>query len=138
MPRRDDLETVLLIGSGSGRHAEKNAAPYVTSKWGLIGLAKTAALEAAPSGVTVNVILPGPVDTPMMDNPIRYKQAVPHKEDPGRDDYLRAKKDATPMGYAWVTPEDVTAAVIFLLSDEARFISGDTLSIDAADCANWT
>jgi NAD(P)-dependent dehydrogenase (short-subunit alcohol dehydrogenase family) len=129
---------VVVIGSGSGRHAERNAAPYVASKWGLIGLAKTAALEAAPSGVTVNVILPGPTDTLMMDNPVRYKQSVPDKPEPTRDDYLQAKKSATPMGYAWVTPEDVTAAVLFLLSDEARFISGDTLSIDAADCANWT
>jgi len=129
---------VVVIGSGSGRHAEKNAAPYVASKWALIGLAKTAALEAAESGVTVNVILPGPVDTPMMDNPIRYKQAVPGQSNPTRDDYLEAKKTATPMGYAWVKPEDVTAAVLFLLSDEARFISGDTLSIDAADCAHWT
>jgi len=129
---------VLVIGSGSGRHAEKNSAAYVASKWGLIGLAKAAALEAAPSGVTVNVILPGPTDTPMMDNPVRWKQAVPDKSEPSRDDYLQAKKDATPMGYAWVKPEDVTAAVLFLLTDEARFISGDTLSIDAADCAHWT
>jgi NAD(P)-dependent dehydrogenase (short-subunit alcohol dehydrogenase family) len=129
---------VVVIGSGSGRHAERNAAPYVASKWGLIGLAKTAALEAAPSGVTVNVVLPGPTDTPMMDNPVRYRQAVPDKPEPTRDDHLQAKRSATPMGYAWVTPEDVTAAVLFLLSDEARFISGDTLSVDAADCANWT
>jgi NAD(P)-dependent dehydrogenase (short-subunit alcohol dehydrogenase family) len=128
---------VLIIGSGAGRHAEKNASPYVASKWALIGLAKTAALEAAQSEVTVNVILPGPVDTPMMDNPIRYKQAVPDKANPTREDYLEAKKDATPMGYAWVKSEDVTAAVLFLLSDEARFISGDTLSIDAADSAHW-
>jgi NAD(P)-dependent dehydrogenase (short-subunit alcohol dehydrogenase family) len=129
---------VVIIGSGSGRHAEKNAAPYVASKWGLIGLAKTAALEAAESGVTVNVVLPGPVDTPMMDNPIRYKQAVPDKPNPTRDDHLEAKKQATPMGYAWVKPEDVTAAVLFLLSDEARFISGETLSVDAGDSAHWT
>jgi (+)-trans-carveol dehydrogenase len=46
--------------------------------------------------------------------------------------------DATPMGHAWVKPRDVTAAVLFLLSDEARFISGTTLSVDAADSANWT
>ncbi|MGF6227619.1 NAD(P)-dependent dehydrogenase (short-subunit alcohol dehydrogenase family) [Inquilinus ginsengisoli] len=129
---------VVVIGSGSGRHAEANAAPYVASKWGLIGLAKTAALEVAKSGVTVNVILPGPVDTPMMDNPIRYRQAVPDKPEPTRDDYLQAKKDATPMGIAWVKPEDITAAVLFLLSDEARFISGETLSIDAGDSAHWT
>lgn len=129
---------VVLIGSGASRHAEENAAPYVASKFGLIGLMKTAALEAAPHGVTVNAILPGPTDTPMMDNPIRYRQAVPDKPDPTREDHLEAKKDATPMGLAWVTPEDVSAAVLFLLSDEARFISGDSLSIDAADCAHWT
>jgi NAD(P)-dependent dehydrogenase (short-subunit alcohol dehydrogenase family) len=129
---------VVIIGSGAGRHAEKNAGPYVASKWGLIGLAKTAALEVAKSGVTVNVVLPGPVDTPMMDNPIRYKQAVPDKPNPTREDYLEAKKEATPMGYAWVKPEDVTAAVLFLLSDEARFISGETLSVDAGDSAHWT
>jgi NAD(P)-dependent dehydrogenase (short-subunit alcohol dehydrogenase family) len=128
---------VLIISSGSGRHAEEKACAYVASKWGLIGLAKTAALEAAKSGVTVNVILPGPTDTAMMDNPIRYKQAVPDKSDPTRDDYLEAKKDATPMGLAWVTPDDVAAAGMFLLSDEARFISGDTLSVDAADCVHW-
>jgi NAD(P)-dependent dehydrogenase (short-subunit alcohol dehydrogenase family) len=129
---------VVIISSGSGRHAEENACAYVASKWGLIGLAKTAALECAKSGVTVNVILPGPTDTPMMDNPIRYRQAAPDKPEPTRDDYLQAKKSATPMGLAWVTPDDIAAAGLFLLSDEARFISGDTLSIDGADCAKWT
>jgi len=129
---------VILISSGAGRKGEPEAGPYVASKWGLIGLAKTAALEAAESGVTVNVILPGPTDTPMMDGPQRWKQAVPDKPNPTRDDYLEAKKDSTPMGYAWVKPEDVAAATMFLLTDEARFISGDTLSIDAADVAKWT
>ncbi len=129
---------VVIVSSGSGRHAEENSAAYVSSKWGLIGLAKTAALEAAKSGVTVNVVLPGPTDTMMMDNPVRYKEAAPGKSNPTREDYLEAKKSATPMGIAWVKPEDIAAAVVFLLSDEARFISGDTLSIDAADCANWT
>ncbi len=129
---------IVLIGSGAGRHAEERAGAYVASKWGLIGLAKTAALEAAKAGVTVNVVLPGPVETPMMDNPVRYRQAVPDKSDPTREDYLEARKTATPMGHAWVKPEDVTAAVLFLLSDEARFVSGTTLSVDAADSANWS
>jgi NAD(P)-dependent dehydrogenase (short-subunit alcohol dehydrogenase family) len=129
---------IVVVGSGASRHAEPNAAPYVASKFGLLGLMKTAALEAAPHGVTVNAVLPGPTDTAMMDNPIRYRQAAPDRNEPTRDDYLEAKKTATPMGLAWVTPEDITAAVLFLLSDEARFISGDSLSIDAADCAHWT
>jgi NAD(P)-dependent dehydrogenase (short-subunit alcohol dehydrogenase family) len=100
---------VVMIGSGASRH-----------------------------GVAVNAVLPGPTDTPMMDNPIRYQQAVPDKPAPTRDDYLEAKKNATPMGLAWVKPEDVTAAVLFLLSDEARSISGDSLSFDAGDSGHWT
>ena len=129
---------IVVIGSGASKHAEKEAGPYVASKFGLVGLVKTAALEAAPSGVTVNLVLPGPTDTPMMNSRERIKQAVPDKPDPTREDYLEAKKDATPMGYAWVKPEDVAAATLFLFSDEARFISGDMLSVDAADCANWS
>lgn len=129
---------VIIVASGSGRKGERNAAPYVASKWGLIGLTKTAALEVAEAGVTVNAILPGPTDTPMMDSEQRWKEAVPDKPNPTRDDYLEAKRDATPAGYALVPPEDVAAASLFLLSDEARLISGDTLSIDAADVANWT
>jgi NAD(P)-dependent dehydrogenase (short-subunit alcohol dehydrogenase family) len=129
---------VVIISSGAGRKGEKEAGPYVASKWGLIGLAKTAALEVADRGVTVNVVLPGPTDTPMMDSPQRWREAAPDKADPTREDYLEAKKGATPMGYAWVRPEDVAAASLFLLSDEARFISGDTLSVDAADVAKWT
>ena len=129
---------IVMIGSGASRHAEANAAPYVASKFGLMGLMKTAALEAAPYGVTVNAVLPGPTDTAMMDSPVRYRQARPDKADPTREDYLEAKKDATPMGLAWIKPQDVAAAVLFLLSDEARFVSGDTLSVDAADCAHWT
>ncbi|MNF16899.1 (-)-trans-carveol dehydrogenase [compost metagenome] len=68
----------------------------------------------------------------------RFRQAVPDKDHPTREDYLEARKNATPMGLAWVKPEDVAATVLFLLSDEARFLSGETISVDAADCANWT
>lgn len=129
---------IVAIGSGAGKHAEAGAGPYVASKFGLIGLCKTAALEVAKQGVTVNVVLPGPTDTPMMSSPQRFRQAAPDKPEPTRDDYLEARKDATPMGLAWIKPEDVAAVVLFLLSEEARFISGETISIDAADCANWT
>lgn len=129
---------VVAIGSGASKHAEAEAGPYVASKFGLVGLCKTAALEVAKSGVTVNVVLPGPTDTPMMSSLRRFREAVPDKPAPTREDYLEARKDATPMGLAWIKPEDVAAVVLFLLSDEARFISGETISVDAADCAHWT
>lgn len=129
---------VVAIGSGASKHAEVEAGPYVASKFGLVGLCKTAALEMAKNGVTVNLVLPGPTDTPMMASHERFRQAVPDKDHPTREDYLEARKNATPMGLAWVKPEDVAATVLFLLSEEARFLSGETISVDAADCANWT
>lgn len=129
---------VVAIGSGDSKHGEAEAAPYVASKFGLVGLCKAAALEVAKSGVTVNVVLPGPTDTPMMSSPQRFAEAVPDKAEPTREDYLEAQKDATPMGLAWVKPEDVAALTLFLLSDEARFISGETIGVDAADSANWS
>jgi NAD(P)-dependent dehydrogenase (short-subunit alcohol dehydrogenase family) len=128
---------IVTIASGAARHAEAEAAPYVASKWGVIGLSKTAALEAAKAGVTVNVILPGPVDTPMMTSETRVRETVTDKPDPTRADLAQARKESTPMGYAWVEPEDIAHAVMFLLTDEARFVSGATLSVDAADSANW-
>lgn len=129
---------IVVIGSGLSKHAQNEAGPYTASKFGLVGLVKTAALEAASSGVTVNLVLPGPTDTEMMHSPQRLKEAAPDKPQPTREDYLQANKDATPMGYAWVKPQDVANASLFLLSDEARFISGDMLSVDAGDCANWS
>lgn len=87
---------------------------YGASKWGLIGLTKSAAGEWASRGVRVNAVLPGLVDTPLLA---------------GADDFVASSLRSVPMGRVAAT-EEVANAVRFLLSDEAGYVNGADLLID--------
>jgi NAD(P)-dependent dehydrogenase (short-subunit alcohol dehydrogenase family) len=67
---------IIVTSSTQGRHVMKNGAAYSASKWGIIGLMKSAALEFAPHGVTVNADVPGLIDTPLTRHEERYAQAL--------------------------------------------------------------
>jgi SDR family mycofactocin-dependent oxidoreductase len=125
---------IVAISSVGGRAGFTNAAHYVTTKWGVIGLVKCAAAEAAPHGITANAICPTSVNTPMILNERNYRQLVPELEHPTLEDALPALEAINPMPGPWVDVEDVSNALAFLLSDEARFISGETLGV----AAGWT
>ncbi len=92
-------------------------AHYTASKGGLIGMSETLAVELAPLGITVNVIGPGAIDTPMIQEANFPKEAM---------DGLLAKIPLHRMG----RPEEVSAAVVFLASDEASYVTGATLYVD--------
>ena len=100
-----------LIGAGG-------LAPYVASKHGVLGLTKTAALEYATSGIRVNAVCPGVIQTPMLD---RLEAARP-----GVVEALLAVK---PMGRLG-SPDEVAAAVVWLCSDAASFTTGHALTVD--------
>jgi NAD(P)-dependent dehydrogenase (short-subunit alcohol dehydrogenase family) len=119
---------IVAISSVAGRAGFRNAAHYVTSKWGVIGLVKCTAAEAAPHGVTANAVCPTSVPTPMILNERNFREFV-DSEHPTLDDAMPALEAMNPMPGPWVEPEDVSDAVAFLLSDEARFISGETLGV---------
>jgi NAD(P)-dependent dehydrogenase (short-subunit alcohol dehydrogenase family) len=89
---------------------------YGASKWGLIGLTKSAAGEWAENGVRVNAVLPGPVDTPLLA---------------GAEALIEATLPSVPAGRT-AQPEEVARAVRFLLSDDASYISGAELVVDGA------
>jgi SDR family mycofactocin-dependent oxidoreductase len=125
---------IVAISSVGGRAGFTNAAHYVTTKWGVIGLVKCTAAEAAPHGITANAICPTSVNTPMILNERNYRQLVPELEHPTLEDALPALEAINPMPGPWVDVEDVSNALAFLLSDEARFISGETLGV----AAGWT
>jgi SDR family mycofactocin-dependent oxidoreductase len=125
---------IVAISSVGGRAGFTNAAHYVTTKWGVIGLVKCAAAEAAAHGITANAICPTSVNTPMILNERNYRQLVPELEHPTLEDALPALEAINPMPGPWVDVEDVSNALAFLLSDEARFISGETLGV----AAGWT
>jgi NAD(P)-dependent dehydrogenase (short-subunit alcohol dehydrogenase family) len=135
---------IIVTSSTQGRHGMKNGAAYSASKWGIIGLMKSAALELAPHRVTVNAVVPGLIDTPLTRHEERYAQAIqeagqtptgsPADEEKARK-VLEAK---TPLGVPWIEPEDVAPVVVFLASDAARMVSGATFDVTGGDSAHNT
>ncbi len=106
---------VVMVGSIYGQRGGAMEAGYAVAKAGLGALARATLNEVGRSGITVNVVAPGAVETPMLS---RLKDAE-------RD----ALRTAIPMGRL-ADPDDVAAAVAFLLSDDASYISGCTLPVD--------
>lgn len=117
---------VLITASIAGKIASPYQAHYVISKTGLIGLARAAAVELAPFGITVNAYCPGIVDTSMWDIIDRDRGALLGKA-PG---VLKAEMvQRIPMGRL-EQPEDVAALVAFLASDDAGYITGQAINVD--------
>lgn len=134
---------IIVTSSTQGQHGTKYGASYSASKWGLIGLVKSAALELGAHGITVNAVIPGLIDTPLTRHRQRYAQAI---DDLGNSEPLetleakaREKLVAkSPLGLAWLPPEAIAPAVVFLASDDAALVSGATYDVTGGDSANNT
>jgi SDR family mycofactocin-dependent oxidoreductase len=133
---------IILTSSTQGQHGTKYGAAYAASKWGIIGLMKSAALELGPHRITVNAVVPGLIDTPLTRHQERYAQVL---QDGGRtptgSDEEAAKKILAakiPLGVPWIDPADVAPVVVFLASDAARMVSGAAFDVTAGDSARNT
>lgn len=122
--------SVVIIGSAAALHAFDGLAHYVTAKTGLIGLMRSMALELGPSKIRVNSIHPTQVDTPMLMNDYIFKMFVPDHDDPKREDFAPISQDMHALPVPWVEPEDISNAIVFLTSDEGRYITGVPLPVD--------
>ena len=111
---------VINIGSDAARVGSSLEAVYSGAKGGVVAFTKTLAREVARSGVTANSVCPGPTETPMLD------QVAAATPDSART--IEAMVRAVPMRRLG-QPEDVAAAVAFLASERAGFITGQTLSV---------
>jgi 2-hydroxycyclohexanecarboxyl-CoA dehydrogenase len=109
---------IINISSEAGRMGSRGGAVYAAAKGGVIAFTKSIARENGHKGITANVIAPGPVDTPLL------RKAV----EQGGDRLLDAMKASTLLGRLG-RPEEVAAAVAFLASEEAAFITGETLGV---------
>lgn len=126
--------SIVLIGSTASLKPSPGYVAYCSSKHGLVGLMHTMMLELAPMGIRVNAVHPGAVDTPMFHNPAMYK-ILTGNENASRDEIAAILKPRSPMGVPWVDPSDISNAVIFLCSDEARYITGVNLPVDTGSAA---
>jgi len=122
---------IISTASAHSLVASPNKSAYVTAKHGLAGLTKTAALEVATHGITVNCISPGYVWTPLVENQIPDTMKTRNMT---RDQVINdVLLDAQPTKQ-FVLPEQVAALVLFLCRDEAAQITGSNYSIDGG----WT
>ncbi|MCX4092376.1 mycofactocin-coupled SDR family oxidoreductase [Nocardia sp. alder85J] len=123
--------SVVLISSVGGVRGIRNMPHYTATKHGVIGLTRTLALEYAEQFVRVNAILPTSVNSAMIMNPTTFALFRPDVDNPTVDDVRDAFQRGNAMPVPWVEPEDISKAVLFLVSDDARYITGATLPVDA-------
>ena len=109
---------IVNISSDAGRVGSTGEAVYSACKAGIIGFGKTVAREMARYGITVNAICPGPTATPLLESMVGE----------GNDKLIDSLKRGIPMRRLGV-PEDIAGAVAFVVSDDAGFITGQTLSV---------
>ncbi|QVQ52803.1 mycofactocin-coupled SDR family oxidoreductase [Spiractinospora alimapuensis] len=124
--------SVILISSLAGFKGLANVAAYTTTKHGIVGLMKVLANELGAHGIRVNNIHPNAIDTDMVKNEATYKLFRPDLEKPTLEDAEPSFAGLNPFGIGFIDPVDVSNAVLFLASDEARYVSGAQLPVDAA------
>lgn len=113
---------IISIASIAGIVGNKGQANYAAAKAGIIGLTRTIAKEVAPRSITANAIAPGVIDTEMTQQlPENWKEEL---------------KSNIPLGYIG-SPRDIAEAVAFLASEEARYITGQVLSVDGGMAISW-
>jgi (+)-trans-carveol dehydrogenase len=122
---------IVLTSSAAGLKAYANIAHYTAAKHAVNGLMKTLAQELAPHRIRVNTVNPTQVDTPMIMNEPMYRLFCPDVEAPTRADFEPVSQTMNALPIPWVEAADVSNAVLFLVSDEARYITGVALPVDA-------
>ena len=121
--------SIVLTSSAAGLMAYPGIAHYVSAKHGVVGLMRTLALELAPDMIRVNSIHPTQVDTPMIQNDATKALFVP--DDLTEAKFLEVSQEMNALPIPWVEAVDISNAVLFLASDEARYITGVALPVDA-------
>lgn len=134
---------IIVTTSTQGQHGTMYGSAYSASKWGIIGLMKSAALELGRHGITVNALVPGLIDTPLTRHEERYAQVLQTAGrtptgnlDQDEEDAEKVLKARSPLDVPWIEPSDLAPVVVFLASDAARMVSGATYDVTAGDSAN--
>ncbi|OBF37422.1 3-ketoacyl-ACP reductase [Mycolicibacterium peregrinum] len=122
---------IVLTSSAAGLKGYAHISHYTAAKHGLVGLMRSLAVELAPHRIRVNSLHPTQVDTPMIQNEGTYRIFCPDNPHPTRADFEIASTATNKLPVPWVEAEDVSNALLFLVSDNARYITGAALPVDA-------
>ncbi|RWK43810.1 SDR family NAD(P)-dependent oxidoreductase [Mesorhizobium sp.] len=120
---------IVFVASTAGLKGYPYVAAYVAAKHGVVGLMRALAVENAKSGVTVNAVCPGFVETEMLKSSI---QRIVEKTGRSDEDARTSLASTNPQG-RFIQPEEIAATVLWLCGDAARSITGQTISISGGE-----
>jgi (+)-trans-carveol dehydrogenase len=126
--------SVVMTSSTAGILGYLNTAHYTAAKHGLIGLMKVLAQEVGPHGIRVNAVCPTTVNTPLVINDATFRLFAPDVANPGPADVAAAFSGLNILPEVpWIEPRNVSDAIAWLCSDQAAFITGAALPVDAGN-----
>lgn len=123
--------SIVITGSASSLVAIYNNPSYTASKHALVGLVKSLAADLAEHWIRANMVAPTGVNTMLMVNDSNARRFVPDNPDATIEDMKAPAMALNQLPVPWIEPDDVSKAVLFLASDEAKYITGVTLPVDA-------
>jgi SDR family mycofactocin-dependent oxidoreductase len=123
--------SIVITSSLAAIIVQPNIAHYSAAKGGLIQLSKVLAKELAPQGIRVNTVHPGTVLTPMVLNEPTYRLFRPDLEHPTREDFEAVACSMTGLPTTAIEPVDMSNAVVYLVSDDGRYVTGTTHQVSA-------
>jgi (+)-trans-carveol dehydrogenase len=126
--------SIILTSSVGGLKAYPHCGNYVAAKHGVVGLMRSFAVELGQHNIRVNSVHPTHVSTGMIMNEGTWKLFRPDLENPGPDDMAPICQMFHTLPVPWVDAVDISNAVLFFASDEARYVTGVTLPVDAGSC----
>lgn len=129
--------SIIMISSTSGLVGVPHMAHYVAAKHGVTGLMKACAIDLGPFDIRVNAVASSNVNTPMIQNPA-IRNAWAGDPEASEADVIRAMSSMHILDVPWVEPVDVSHAVLWLASDDARYVTGSTIPVDAGALAPFT
>ena len=123
--------SIVITSSTAGIKGTPNTVHYTASKHGVVGVMRTLAVEFAGQGVRVNTVHPTGVDTDMIMNEKTWGLFLPEVEGLTRGQAAKVFETTNALPVPWVEPADISNAVLWLASDEARYVTGVMLPVDA-------
>ncbi|ORW97742.1 3-ketoacyl-ACP reductase [Mycobacterium sp. IEC1808] len=123
--------SIVLTGSVGSHKAMAYTGHYIAAKHGVIGLMRAFAVELGQHMIRVNSVHPSQVNTPMTMNDVTFRLFRPDLENPGPEDFAPFSQMTHTLPVPWVEAADISNAVLFLASDESRYVTGVSLPVDA-------